>query len=616
MHTLDLETKSTFGSFADGYALEPWRARAGTAHITSISTYENEHSHHHIENPTRDDLIRVLDSLAGQEVWAHNGPFDIAWLIASIQPNKFGDIPECVKRIRWRDSMLLAKWIINSQKADLSFYKYNLAALCGDALRDDPDVQEFIEFKTAGTISADSKYWSLRGKLDVLWTHKLVSKIYPRLQDSQRTGFFIESKCLVPVANSWLIGLKANKEKLKQLEIDLAAEDEANQKKLPFNIAIVTSPKRLSEYLFGTMGFSPVKMTPSGAPSTDEESLKTIEYQLKLAGDPRSHVMSQVMDVKYNSTIRSKYVNTAFKALERTGDGYLYPIPKMFGTSSGRFTYSNETTKGVKVSIAAHQMPRKEKRVREAIEAPDNMFISEWDAAGQESRIMALQSQDPVMIDIFQNGKNFHSMTGCNIVGIAYEEFQRRLHEEDGSGEVTEYRQMGKLTNLSCNFRISGPALSNQAFRKYDMVIGIQTGNMLVNTFKNTYVGVPRYWRSAIEFSRSSSYAATSADRRYGITDWSRSWPAEQSAISHPIQGTGAEHKLIAIATVYDKVPRAQFMLDLHDAMFFIAPDEETHNQIGEVLNSIKYGDLWSNLMVNIPLPFEGKFGRSFKDVK
>ena len=612
MNTLDLETGSE--RFESHYGLEPWRARHGTAWITSASVYHEDNSHIHMEMPDKGQLIQMLERYEGQEVWAHNGIFDIAWLIATIQPDRYGRIPQCIRRIKWRDSMLLAKWIINSQKANRTFYKYALHLLCADALKDDPDLQKFLDFKSRDVITADSEYWNVRGQLDVLWTFKLIKRILPRLAPSQLTGFLVESKCLVPVANSWIMGLKIDKERLLRLGDELDVDDKRIASEIGIQPSVVTSPKQMSALLFGKMGLKPHKNTPTGNPSTDEESLKIIEYDLKMTGDSNSTVVSKIMEMKYNSTVRSKYVKTTLQALDRTGDGYVYPIPRLFGTDTGRFTYSNQTVQGVKVSLAAHQMPRQEKRVREAVTVPSHLKLSEWDAAGQESRLMCLQSQDPVMLDIFKNDKNFHSMTGCSIIGHPYEDFQRKVDEE--VAEYTEYRQMGKLANLSCNFRISGPALSAQAFTKYDMVLSVATGYQLVNTFKTKYEGVPKYWERAIAIAKHNGYASSAADRRFGIDDWSRRWPAEQTAISHPIQGSGADHKLIGIATVYDQDEDALFQMDLHDGLFYVVKDEAGHRNIGRILNSINYQNLWVNLPVNIKLPFDGKFGSTFRDVK
>lgn len=614
-NVLDLETGSISGNLADGYALEPWRARQGKAFITSLHYLSGDGQREvMIPRPNANQLIEFLDSIAGLEVWAHNAIFDVAWLIASIEPNKYARIAECIMKVRWRDSLLLAKWILNSQRADRAYYSYSLVNVVSDALRDEPGVDEFIAFKTGATMDQNSPYWEKRGFLDCMWTQRLVDKIWPRLAESQHCGFIIESACIPAVANSWIMGLRVNRKKLLDLQHELEEENAALQKVVNFPVSMVASPAQMKQYLFGQMGLTSIKKTPTGAASTDIETLKLLHYELEANNDPRAETMRIIMKLKNNSTIMSKYVKAVWEALERTGEDCMYPIPKMFGTISGRFSYSNETMKGMKVSFAAHQIPRKEKRVRSYVEAPEGEIISEWDAKGQESRIMAMWSQDPTMLDIFEHDRDFHSITACNLVGEPYETFVQKVQAEEA--RTIEIRQMGKLGNLSCNYRIGGPALSRQAFTKYDMVIQIPQSYQIINTFNRLYKEVPSYWKRAIEFSRNSGYATTSSDRRYQLDDWSKSWMAEQTAISHPIQGTGAEHKLIALATVSKKIPEARFTLDLHDASFFNAPSKECHDEIGHVLNTINYEPVWCNVNCNVPLPFDGKYGTSFKDVK
>lgn len=622
-NVLDLETASVSGNLADGYALEPWRVRQGRSYISSLHYLSADRQRKvFIERPSKAQLVEFLETIKGQEVWCWNTVFDVAFLIASVEANKLATIPTCITNVRWRDGLLLTKWITNSQRADRTFYSYSLANVVNDALGDQPGCAEFVAFKNGAPLSSDSPYWQDRGVLDCIWTKSLVEFLWPKLLPTQHVGFVIEAACIPAISNSWLIGLHANKKKLQDLEVKIHEDNRRIAKLVNFDISIVSSPKQMSNLLFNTLGLTPQKKTPTGAASTDIETLKLLLFDLKLNGDSRAGVVEHIMDLKNNSTVMSKYVKTAMMAMERTQEYCMYPSPKMFGTNSGRFTYSNETMKGnaFKVSIAAHQMPRRKKagdlaeQVREYIEAPEGEFISEYDAAGQESRLMAMWSQDPLMMDIFQNGKNFHSMTACGVIGQAYEDFQKMVDAEDA--QANEYRQMGKLANLSCNYRIGAPALSKQTFVKYDMVIPIHTSAQLINTFKRLYKGVPDYWERAASFSRGSGYATTATDRRYKIDDWSKAWSAEQSAISHPIQGSGAEHKLIALATVSKKIPEARFIMDLHDASFFLVPSIECHREVGHVLNTINYGDVWSQVSCNVPLPFEGKYGRSFKDVK
>ena len=98
MHSLDLETSSISGDLSDYMALEPWRARQGKGFISSLHVYGDVHDIH-IKRPTREQLIEVLEKLRGEEVYAHFALFDVAWLIASIEPNRLGPLHSAIKGV-------------------------------------------------------------------------------------------------------------------------------------------------------------------------------------------------------------------------------------------------------------------------------------------------------------------------------------------------------------------------------------------------------------------------------------------------------------------------------------------------------------------------------------
>ena len=339
-------------------------------------------------------------------------------------------------------------------------------------------------------------------------------------------------------------------------------------------------------------------------------------------------ILRKILEAKESATIYSKYVKTTYEALAHTGDGFIYSSPRIFGTYTGRMTYSNSTTSKdfetdkktkFKTSIAMHQIPRKAKRVRQMLQPPEGFKVGEFDAAGQESRLMAIRSNDPVMINIFQRDLNFHSMTGASIIGMEYDVFEERRKAEDGEGHYTEARQRGKLTNLACNFRIGGKALSEQAFEKYEVMLDISTGNHLVKTFAKTYRGVPQYWDSVIFESKTQGYTEAFGGRRFKLSDWqTHRWGTESSAIMVPIQGSGASMKEVAITELKRNVPEFNFALDLHDASFgYMQEDkaEEIFKKAEECLNSIDYSKYWG-FKPPIPLPYDGMWGDNFADVK
>lgn len=625
IYTFDVETRSKDPNMQAYAGLEPWRVRHGTAEISSAAMCRPDGSVLQILNDGSGSFVQQLhDMLAemnGKTCYAHFACFDVAWVIATLQPDRMGDIPDVVRNIRWRDTVLLTRWLINGQIAEEVKFSYSLANIVKTFLPDDPLTAEFLTMKARSVATGDdSGYWEERGELDVIMTQKLAQLLQPKLAESQRIGFMTEMAGIVPIANSWIIGLRINVPLLEILEADYIKEYNDIIERLQILPTEVTSPKQLAHLLFNKWGLKPHSKTPTGNPSTAADDLKWIHYGLLNNGlQDEADKLKLILEAKLISTLKSKYVKTTREALAHTGDGYIYGAPRIFGTYTGRMTYSNSTLKVYKTGIALHQMPRKAKRVRELIIPPPGHIIYEADASGQESRLMALRSRDPVMLEIFSNNLNFHSMTGSAIIGMEYTDFEADRKAENDSGYLTEQRQLGKLANLSCNFRIGGKSLSEKAFEDYDTFMTIQTGNFLVNTFNTKYAGVPLFWDEAIMLARQTGYAETFGGRRFKISQWGhKTWASESSAINVPIQGSGAAMKEVAIVETFVREPRAKFALDLHDASFFYVPIEiakEVNDHLDVILNTIDYEPYW-NFKPEIPLPYESKFGMSFADVK
>lgn len=631
--TLDIETRSLDPNMTMHAALEPWRLRQGKAEITSIDLIRPDGSLLQVVNDSDNWIDRVkhmLRELQNEVVYCHNTQFDVAWLLAQLAKDRCSSIPSEIANIQWRDSMLLTKWLVNGQLADNTHFSFSLVNLIKTFLPDHPRTAEFLEMKARGVIPGEDKaYWLERGTLDVIMTQALVEKLAPLLPVEQRVGIKTEFDCIVPVANSWIMGIKIDQNILGTLEPELQQERIGYAKALGVSEATFTSPKQLANLLYNVWGLPIIEKTPTGSPSTSADTLLWLEYKLRnMHNIEMADRVKMVLKAKNASTLLSKYVKTTYQALSHTGDGYIYGCPRIFGTYTGRFTYSNTTsskdfeedkTTKFKTGIALHQIPRKAKKVRQMLLPPDDHELYEADASGQESRLMAIRSGDPVMLKIFREGLNFHSQTGAAIIGMEYDDFEADRAKENGEGYFTEQRQLGKLTNLSCNYRIGGKSLSEKAFTKYDTFMEIGTGNHLVNTFNRTYKGVPQYWDDVVWESKQKGYVEVFGGRRYKLTDWgSKQWATESSAINVPIQGAGASMKEIAIKETFDKVPDALFALDLHDANFFYIKKGETQRvakELDHVLNSIDYSKYWG-FTPPIPLEYESDFGNNFADVK
>jgi len=633
-YTLDIETAATNPAMTMHAGLEPYRLRQGNAKITSIAVCKPDTSVIQIVNDGsldwRHKVQSLLGELKGKRVYAHNALFDLAWMIADNQPDRVGKIPQVIRDVRWGDTMLLTKWIINGQLAEDTHVSYSLVNLCAKFLHDHPRISEFIELKNRGFRPGENDaYWLERGTLDVIMTQALAKFMENNLPESQRVGLMTEFATLVPIANSWIMGIRVNQDKLAKVGQDYEKRKGVLIDELGLAQSVITSPKQLSALLFDNWGLSPVRRTPSGAPGTAKDDLMWIQYALLNSGEQiYADKIGKILQYKVLSTLSSKYVKSTYEALGHTGDGFIYGSPRVFATYTGRMSYASTTSSKdfdtdentkYKNGIALHQMPRKAKEIREFLEPPEGMGIYEADASGQESRLMALRSKDPMMLKVFADGLNFHAMTGASIIGTEYDDFMEKYKTEGGAGYFTEQRQLGKLANLSCNYRIGGKALSEKSFVTYDTYMSVDTGTYVVKAFKRIYKGVPKYWEDVVWESKTSGYTEAFGGRRFKLSKWKTNrWETESSAINVPIQGAGSSMKEIAVAETFAKVDDALFTLDLHDASFFYVPIEILESKAKEldnVLNNIDYRPYWG-FTPSIPLPYESNFGTNFADVK
>ena len=601
--SLDLETSKTDKGQSQ-FALEPFRVRQGLAKVTSLSSAGPEQWVRTIVNT--DEIPEIIRFHRNHTVYCHNAVFDIAW---AIMYTPFEDIV----KVQWRDTMLLAKWLMNAQETDLGNFSYSLANLVKTFLPDHPMTETFLAMKGEHhEAGEDEAYWLQRGDMDAIITRDLAIELERRLPESQRRGYIIEQKCLPYVARAWVLGIPFDKEYVESL----IPKIDAFQRKISNEIGVtesqIKSASQLSGILFNERGYEPISRGKTGKGSTAAGDLKLIAYNY--ADTEKGAFIKKILDFKQLATLKSKYINGLINVANYVGESVCYPAPRMYSTYTGRFTYASKTLKkdAFQVSIATHQLPRKGP-TKKALGPHFGQRVGRYDAAQQELRLVGEISLDHNLITGFNAGLDLHSDMSAFISGRSYTEFCDLLAVEDP--EALNYRYAGKLLNLSCQYRIGYKALKQKFFETYGIVISDMQARQYLNFYKRRYPGVVEYWDTAIDMARRAGYAETLAGRRYGISEWSgQSWKSESSAINTPIQGSAADHKEATLWQVSEKFPEINFILDVHDELNFFGPDEdEIYPEVLRFMNTIDYEALWDKEL-HVKLPFDGVVGMNFKE--
>lgn len=534
------------------------------------------------------DLIAEINFLHHKEVVCHNTIFDIGCLLSVLTPIN-------LRSIKWRDTSLLVKWLVNSQ--DNVHDRFSLRYCISNYLMDHPEAEEFVSMKE--NMENSNEYWLNRLRKDCQLTAALYDHLIKLLPPEQLKGYIIECKCLLPLAIGWYKGINLDQEMCEELHITYKAHLNKKLRELYITEPVLRSPKKLSELLFKDWNLESCGYTPGGNFSTNAASLKYIALK---SHDKR---VVKLLEAKKDATIISKYG----KGLTQLGN-IMHPSPRLFNSYTGRMTYNSKIQKKYPIGIAMHQLPRKVKMVKECIIAPKRYKIFYSDFNGQELRVMAVKSKDKVMIDSFNQGKDLHSIMTETIYGTPYNEIMKLKETNE---EIKNQRDNGKLTNLSAMYRIGAKSLQSKFFEQYDKIITIREANHYLNSYRRTFKGIPIYWSDAIKLVRKQGYAETFAKRRFYIDELD--WQGESSAINFPIQGSGADLTELIIALVAEQFPELIVLIQVHDSISWYYPDGFDPLELKEFINIIDY-EVFYNQSIPIEFPLDCAIGDNLSELE
>ena len=634
----DVETSGSKPEFA----LQSWRVAQGKSWLTSLvslklvdgkkvfgggvqDNVDDPHDFDQTKRALQDMLTMALDERRTILGW--NIQFDLQWALA------YG-LEKLVMRAKYLDGLLLWRHLAiepeyetdRSKKKSFGlklFVRENIPALAG--------YEEDVDYHDPSVEARDKlhKY----NKIDVLATMVAIMRIWAALDARQRRAALIEAECLPMVARANLHGFPVDTLATKDLAGRLTGVANERLRLLePHGVTekVVRSTPQLGRLLYDQWGLPVLKenvgkKTKAVSRATGKEVLHELAFV-----DKRAKLIHEYREALGN---RKKFAENILASAAYNEDGRVHPQAIIFGTYSSRFTYaSGQKARGpgaregtekdviLPVGFALHQ----EKRgplYRSVLVAPPGHDLIEVDAAGQEFRWMAILSGDETMLGLCEPGEDPHSFMGAGIGHTDYRELIDLVKRHDYNAELL--RKLGKLANLSLQYRTSAKKLRVKARVDYGLPMEMPEAEKIWATYHGKYKGVQKYWRAQILKGKKCGYAETLAGRRVAVEgDWTGSmgWSMESTMINYPIQGTGGEQKYLALAVCKNLLSQhdAHFAWDLHDGLYFFSPKHRTQKLLAEMkkrLDHLPYERAWG-FSPPIPLPFDAKWGSSWGALK
>ena len=353
----DFETSGT----QPEYALQPWRITSGNSWATSLAwvwPFGGKLHHGGGLEPTPAMMEQFIHRAISADcrVCGWKVPFDIAIMIA------YGIPIELIRRVKWLDGLLLWRHLeIEPEYDDQGPTRsYSLKTYVREKFPEFAGYEAEIDFHDPDP-AARAKLHAYNVQ-DCAFTLKGCKQLWHALTPRQRRAALIEADALPMVAEANVRGLLidtmlANDVMLRQADIAAAklkslgpfilggaaaASVKPKRKKDVLTDQdiveqVIRSPQKLATLMFDDWGLTSLKTTDAGARSTDKEVL----HELGLI-DGRASEIKAYREALGNST---KFAETPIGAARYNGDGRAYPEGIVFGTYTGRMTYSSKQTK-------------------------------------------------------------------------------------------------------------------------------------------------------------------------------------------------------------------------------------------------------------------------------
>jgi DNA polymerase-1 len=344
------------------------------------------------------------------------------------------------------------------------------------------------------------------------------------------------------------------------LQIEQKAYSAAGQ---PFNLG---SPKQIQEILFERQKLPVKKKTPSGQPSTDEDSLAELALDHPL---PRL-----ILEHRTLSKLKSTYTDKLPRSIN-LATGRVHTTYSQTTAVTGRLSSNEPNLQNIPIRTAAGR------RIRECFIASPGSKIVSADYSQIELRIMAHLSGDENLRRAFREGEDVHRATAAEVFGLPLDKV--------GDDE----RRVAKVINFGLIYGMSSFGVAQ------NLGIDRATAQTYVDRYFARFPGAKRYMDETRQRARETGYVETVYGRRLWLPELKSGAPvrrqaAERAAINAPMQGTAADLIKLAMISVQRWLDRSHLktllIMQVHDELVLEVPADELDAvkvQLPELMQSV-----------------------------
>jgi DNA polymerase-1 len=388
-------------------------------------------------------------------------------------------------------------------------------------------------------------------------TLRLAHRLFPQVQEEGMGKLFtdVEVPLAAVLARMELTGIRVDLALLSELSQEFGKQRRALEKEIyalageEFNIG---SPQQLQTILFDKLGLPRGKKTKTGS-STDSSVLEALAEQYPLP--------AKILAYRGFTKLQSTYVD-ALPKLIHPKTGRIHTSFNQTVTATGRLSSSNPNLQNIPVRT------EEGRRIRTAFVPEPGWVLLSADYSQIELRLLAHLSQDPVLIESFQQGQDVHARTASELFGVSL------------NAVSAAQRRQAKTINFGIIYGMGALRLGRS------LGIPLKTAQEYIEQYFKRYAGIKAYMDGVLLEARKCGYVTTLLGRRRYVPDLQSknaqlAAAAERMAVNTPIQGTAADLIKMAMVEIDKRLAKekapARMLLQVHDELLFEVQEQKLH---------------------------------------
>jgi len=349
----------------------------------------------------------------------------------------------------------------------------------------------------------------------------------------------------------------------------------------PFNIK---STLQLREVLFERLRLPVLKKTPKGAPSTDASVLEKLRDE--------HEIVASLLLYRELEKLRGTYVEALLRLVDE--DGRIRGRFNQMGAATGRLSQEQPNLQNIPVRS------EEGREIRKAFVADEGHTFVVADYSQIELRILAHLSNDPGLVEAFDQNLDVHAATAA------------RINSVDPGNVTADQRRRAKMINFGLLYGMEAYGLAQR------LDISRDEAQSHIETYFAQFPDVRDFLKGVVDEARVDGYTTTILGRRRYLPELMSSnfrdrQAGERMALNAPIQGSAADVIKKAMIDVEPLlgVFEAQMLLQIHDELVIEVPVEHATG-VAELLCDVMEGVV----ELGVPLRVDVASGRTLADCK